>query len=134
MKLKRGISVFLICIMGIQASAFADVLGTVIGGWQTDMGAGTVLTNTVYQSDQKGVGKQTEYYYEYTPNEEAVPVVVNGTELYGKRNIKEAAQYMEDNGMRPLLGINADYFSFKTGIPMGHTIIDGEIVSKDFTG
>ena len=32
---------------------------------------------------------------------------------------------MQENGLRPLAGINADYFSFKTGIPMGYTIADG---------
>ena len=38
---------------------------------------------------------------------------------------------MQENGLRPLAGINADYFSFKTGIPMGYTIADGEIISKN---
>ena len=38
------------------------------------------------------------------------------------------------NGLRPLAGINADYFSFKTGIPMGYTIADGEIISKEYGG
>ena len=39
---------------------------------------------------------------------------------------------MQENGLRPLAGINADYFSFKTGIPMGYTIADGEIISKEY--
>ena len=41
---------------------------------------------------------------------------------------------MQENGLRPLAGINADYFSFKTGIPMGYTIADGEIISKEYGG
>ena len=55
-----------------------------------------------------------------------VPIVVNGASIWGTRNIKQAEQYMQENGLRPLAGINADYFSFKTGIPMGYTIADGE--------
>ena len=134
MKQRRWIALAATVILTLQSTAWAEVLGTVIGGYETDMGAGTVFYNRIYQSDQSSVGKQTEYYYEYKPNTDAVPVVVNGDALYGKRNIKQAAEYLEKNGMRPLLGVNADYFSFKTGIPMGHTIIDGQVVSKDFTG
>ncbi|MBQ2670179.1 MAG: S-layer homology domain-containing protein [Clostridia bacterium] len=115
-----------------QTAAFADVLGDQTGGWSTYMGADTYFHNVQFTSPS--VGKQNEYYVEYTPNSEAVPVVVNGASIWGTRTIKQAESYMEDNGFRPLAGINADYFSFKTGIPMGHTIIDGEIVSKDFYG
>lgn len=115
-----------------QTAAFADVLGDETGGWSTYMGAGTYFHNVQFTSPS--VGKQTEYYVEYTPNGEAVPVVVNGASVWGTRTIKQAENYMANNGFRPLAGINADYFSFTTGIPMGHTIIDGEIVSKDFYG
>lgn len=113
-------------------SANADVLGTQSGGWSTYMGADTYFHNVQFTSDS--VGKQSEYYVEYTPNSEAVPVIVNGKSIWGTRNIKQAEQYMEENGLRPLIGINADYFSFKTGIPMGYTIIDGEIASKEYGG
>lgn len=119
-------------ITSVQANA--SVLGTQTGGWSSDMGAYTYFNNVVFQSDSAAVGQQSEYYVEYKPNTEAVPIVVNGNSIWGRRNIKEAAQYMENNGMRPLIGINADYFSFKTGIPMGYTIIDGEIASKESGG
>ena len=114
------------------AEANADVLGTQSGGWSTYMGADTYFHNVQFTSDS--VGKQSEYYVEYTPNSEAVPIVVNGKSIWGTRNINQAEQYMEENGLRPLIGINADYFSFKTGIPMGYTIIDGEIASKEYGG
>ena len=80
------------------------------------MGAFTYFHNVQFNSDS--VGKQNEYYVEYTPNEDAVPIVVNGASIWGTRNIKQAEQYMQENGLRPLAGINADYFSFKTGIPL----------------
>lgn len=127
---------FLLTILMLTAAsaASAEVLGTQTGGWSTDMGAYTYFHNVVFQSDSSSVGQQTEYYVEYTPNTEAVPIVVNGESIWGKRSIEDAAKYMENNGMRPLVGINADYFSFKTGIPMGHTIIDGELASTEDGG
>ena len=120
----------LLLLTGITASA--DVLGEQNGGWSTYMGAFTYFHNVQFNSDS--VGKQNEYYVEYTPNEDAVPIVVNGASIWGTRNIKQAEQYMQKNGLRPLVGINADYFSFKTGIPMGYTIADGEIISKEYGG
>lgn len=112
-----------------SGTAFASVLGTESGGWQTDMGGGAVYSNNVFVSDS--VGKQTENYVEYTPNSEAVPIVVNGSSVYGLRTISSAVKYMEDNSLRPLIGINADYFSGKTGIPMGYTVVDGKLLSKE---
>lgn len=133
--MKKKILFLLTLMMLFTAqTANASVLGTQTGGWSSDMGAYTYFNNVVFQSDSSAVGKQTEYYVEYTPNTEAVPIVVNGESIWGRRNIKEAAEYMENNGMRPLVGINADYFSFKTGIPMGYTIIDGEIASTENGG
>lgn len=127
----RVLIISLTLLLLFAQAAEAAVLGDVSGSGITDMGAYTYFYNTVYNSDR---GPQTEYYVEYTPNAEAVPVVVNGEAIWGKRNINEAVNYMEKNNMRPLIGVNADYFSFQTGIPMGHTIIDGEIASADISG
>lgn len=129
MILKRIVSaVSAFVIFGTVASA--EVLGTLSdGSWRTDMGGGAVYVRNVF--DSSSVGLQTENYVEYTPNSEAVPIVVNGASVWGTRTIKNAAQYMQNNDLRPLIGINADYFSFKTGIPMGYTIIDGKIFSKE---
>ncbi|MGM9937985.1 MAG: S-layer homology domain-containing protein [Candidatus Ornithomonoglobus sp.] len=117
-----------VTVSGIEA--LASVLGTETSdNWTTDMGGGAVYYHNVF--DSPSVGKQTENYVEYKPNTEAVPVVVNGASVWGKRTITSAADYMKDNNMRPLIGINADYFSLTTGIPMGYTIIDGQIFSKE---
>lgn len=131
--MKRKILLFTFAVMCMfSVTANGEVLGTQIGGWSTYMGAFTYFHNVQFNSDS--VGKQNEYYVEYTPNEDAVPIVVNGEKLWGTMNIKQAEQYMQENGLRPLAGINADYFSFKTGLAMGYTIIDGEIVSKEYGG
>ena len=79
----------LLLLTGITASA--DLLGEENGGWSTYMGAFTYFHNVQFNSDS--VGKQNEYYVEYTPNEDAVPIVVNGASIWGTRNIKQAEQY-----------------------------------------
>ena len=112
--------------------AYASILGTEQTHTQTEICNSAVLNKNVFKSDS--VGNQTEYYCEYTPNANVRPVVVNGESIWGRRTVTQASQYMKDNGMTPLIGINADFFSLKTGVPMSHTIMNGEVVTKDSTG
>ncbi len=129
MKFKRIFALVCVVSVAVTSNVSASILGGVNGGWQTDMGGGAVYTNGVYKSESGT--SQTENYVEYTPNSEAVPIVVNGSSVYGKRTITSASEYMEKNSLRPLIGINGDYFSTKTGIPMGYTVIDGKLLSKE---
>lgn len=119
-------------LTGTTICAEASILGNETDSWSTDMGASTYFHHTTFLSDS--VGNQTEAYIEYSPNENAKPVVVNGSSVWGTRSIDSAVSYMENKGLRTMAGINADYFSFKTGIPMGNVIIDGEIVSNGNEG
>lgn len=133
MKIKKKTILLVSCILvfALEINALADILGEIVGGYNTGMGVKTDFYHNVYKN---GETYQREYYVEYEPNSSVVPVVVNGDSIYGKRTITQAISYMQANGMKPLIGINADYFSFKTGIPMGHTIMDGELVTMDTTG
>lgn len=111
---------------------FAEVLGTKTNnGWDLKLGEGTYLYKNTYLSADKGVGQQTEYYSEYTPNDKIKPIVITGDALYGKRTSTEVIDYMKSNGYIPMVGINASFFSFQTGVPMGHVITNGEVTSKD---
>ncbi len=132
MKLKKRtalLSVFLVAVF--QINVFASVLGELTGGNRVTMTDEAEFYHYTYNTDST---VQSEYYVDYKPNKDVVPIVVNGDAIYGKRTITQAAQYMKDNGMKPLIGINADYFSYQTGIPIGHTVIDGELVTSDTTG
>jgi hypothetical protein len=134
-KILKIVTAWTLCMAFMAGNAFASVLGSEqISGWKLQLADSTYLYQNVFMSDQASVKEQTEYYCEYTPNSAVRPVVINGSEIYGKRNIAQAADYMKANGLQPMLGINADYFSFKTGVPMGHTIMNGELVTKDATG
>ena len=126
----------LIALVSCAVFLFSNAEASVLGGTLKDssslpVGQGLWLHYNKFLSDQNGVGNQSECYAEYTPNTSAVPVVMTGGSIYGKRNAQEAAEYMKNNEMVPMIGINASYFSFQTGIPMGHVITDGTVTSKD---
>lgn len=130
MKIKRIAGSLLLCAVFVTES-FAAVLGELANTHNIDFGAGAQFYNNSFVN---GDTKQNEFYVEYEPNNECVPVVLNGEQIYGKRTILQAAEYYDNLNYRPLIGINADYFSFKTGIPMGHTISMGRLLTKDGTG
>ncbi len=130
MKIKKVIGSLVLCAV-FATESFAAVLGELKNTTNIDLGAGAAMFNNSFVN---GDTKQSEFYVEYEPNSDSVPVVLNGEQIYGKRTILQAAKYYDNLNYRPLIGINADYFSFKTGIPMGHTISMGKLLTKDGTG
>lgn len=112
-------------------SVFASVLGTEVTGWSHTVANGTDIYKNEFISGQSGVGMQTEYYAKYTPNTDVLPTVIGGNTVWGLRNIQKAEEYMKSNGLVPLIGINASFFSFQTGIPMGVSVSGGRILTKD---
>ncbi|MBS7297918.1 MAG: S-layer homology domain-containing protein [Eubacteriales bacterium] len=130
---KRILSVF-VAAMLVSQTAFSAVLGSeTVGSKSYEISDGTMLYENKFMSDQEGVGLQSEYYAEYTPNSDTVPVVVTGESIFGKKTAAQAAAYMRENGMRPMIGINAAFFSLQNGVTMGHIISEGRVFSKDST-
>lgn len=110
-------------------TSHADVLGSPTSQKATQFAQGTVFyTNTF---DDPSVGQQTEHYVAYTPNTDVVPILANGASIYGKRTLTQANSVLADQGVYTAVGMNADFFSFQTGVPMSNVIIDGRVVSKD---
>lgn len=124
---KLTIIAALLVAMSQTITASADVLGNVVGGWSNDMGAYSVFHKTEF--DGGSDGRQTEYYVEYTPNEYATPVIADDGSLWGQSNIYTVQDKEESDGYRTVAGINGDFFSFKTGLPMGTAISDGRILT-----
>lgn len=116
-------------VFSASIGAYADVLGTHTSHKESQLAQGTILnTNTFQNSD---VGQQTEHYVAYTPNNDVVPILANGYSIYGKRTIKQANDLLNGDGIYTAAGINADFFSFQTGVPMSNVIINGRVLSKD---
>ena len=132
MQKKRIAAFTAICILMSYITANASIMGILGDSWYTNIGVDTNFYANTFMDEN--VGQQKEFFVEYAPNEAVVPVIVNGDKIYGKRDINGVIKYMKENNLEPVAGINGDYFSFKTGIPMGHTIMQGEIVTKDNTG
>lgn len=129
--MKKRVIALVCALMLCSGQVSASVLGTVITSWSHEIANGTEFFKNTFLSEQDGVGKQAEYYAEYIPNKNVLPAVINGEKIWGLKNIKQAEKYMKENGMVPLMGINASYFSWQTGLPMGHVISEGKIISKD---
>ena len=112
-----------------QTLATAAVLGTQTSEKSTEFAQGTIYhANTFYSSS---VGQQTEHYVTYTPNSDVVPILTNGASLYGKRTVTQANSHLQGIGINSAIGMNADFFSFQTGVPMSNVIIEGKVISKD---
>lgn len=134
MKIKK-ITAILLSASLITTTALASVLGTeTYSSVEVDVAQGTTYVNNVFISDQSGVGKQTENYYEYKPNDGIKPVIVNDTYIYGRSTVSSMLGKIRSQGLYPIMMMNSDFFSFKTGVPMGHQIVDGVIATKDSSG
>lgn len=131
--MKKSI-IFLMIFTLMATVAEASVLGSeTVFSSHISVADGLYYNKNVFYSDQNGVGNQTEFYYEYTPQPGITPVITNGGSVYGKQTISKEAERLKNLGMYPLMAMNADFFSFKTGVPMSNLIMNGEIVSKDST-
>ncbi len=132
MKILRPIS-FLLALTLLSSSAFASVLGgTYVNGYSVNIGEETEFYNNTYLSDQSGVGLQTENYITYSPNPDTTPLFGYGDKLYGNlTRTKDSADRLLEKGEDIIAGVNADYFSFETGVPMSNLIENGEVISKD---
>ncbi len=110
-------------------SVYADVLGTPYSSKSKLFAQGTMFYTNIF--DDNSVGRQTEHYIEYTPNPDVTPILTNGASVYGKRTLTQANSYLTDQGLLTAMGVNADFFSFQTGVPMSNVIIDKKVISSD---
>lgn len=130
MKLIRILSLFLLFIF-TSTTVNASILGsTLIDGYTIEIGDGTKSTHNVWYSDQSGVGQQVENFITYKPNNHIEPIITHGTYLYGASKIDEEVSRLRKSGINSLAGINADYFSLQTGLPMSNIISEGKILTK----
>jgi len=116
-------------MFAFQITAFAGVLGNLTWDEGYIIANGARFTRSVFMSEQAGVGQQTDYYFEYTPNMDVVPIITNGDGIYGRTDMNQNVSYLKNNGINPVAGLNGDFFSLNTGVPNGHVIKGGKIHS-----
>ena len=86
---------------------------------------GLTYTETTGKLDD---GKDNHtYVFEYTPSLSTLPIVVWGESQKSRKTLLKMAEPYIDNAVA---GINGDFFSFYTGIPMGCLVSQGRFLSS----
>lgn len=112
----------------LTSFALADVLGELISGHDTYLGAGMELSKGVYWT---GSDYQNENYIEYTPSDRVYPVVVSGSKVCNYGRYDSMAKLLEKEGKHVIAGINGDYFVVATSEPLGIVVQNGVLLSSD---
>ncbi len=132
-KLKHRIFAFsCLFVLISNMCASASILGSShIEAYDYEISDGLTLYENTFLSDQSGVGEQRENYFHYIPGGKTLPVVTVGKYVYGGENINKIYEHLKESGINPVGGINGDFFSLQTGVPMGHAVIDKKIVTDE---
>lgn len=76
-------------------------------------------------------GRQESFVLEYQPGGSISPVVWSGSVLMGKNTIQAGADALTEQGYYVVGGINADFFSSSSGVPLGMSVENGRLISSD---
>ncbi|MBP3919168.1 MAG: phosphodiester glycosidase family protein [Clostridia bacterium] len=80
---------------------------------------------------EKDNAAEEGYLFTFTPGKAALPIVTAGKGVWGRETATTMTNALVKDGYAVLGGVNADFFSMKTGIPMGVMMMDGVILSSD---
>ncbi|MBE6623161.1 MAG: hypothetical protein E7621_03130 [Ruminococcaceae bacterium] len=94
-----------------------------------EISPGLTYTETLTKNEKYGY--ERAYIYEYTPNMGTQIIPSCGDYVYGTESLGTLTKRLEDEGKRVVGGINGDFYSTSTGVPIGAMIIDGEIITSD---
>ncbi|MFA6948691.1 MAG: phosphodiester glycosidase family protein, partial [Eubacteriales bacterium] len=129
MKLKRVISLAasLLCAASLTLSSGASVLGDVY--YSPTISLSDALDYTqVYAYDGEKDKNTRAYILEYNPSsDETLPLVTCGGSVYGRKTLDTMIGYKLRDPNKLAAAVNADFFSMKTGVPMG-VVVEGGIV------
>ncbi|MFI3115679.1 MAG: phosphodiester glycosidase family protein [Clostridia bacterium] len=94
-----------------------------------EIGDGLTYTH-IYGTNSSG--PQSANVLEYSPSSNVIPYVAYGNDIYGGMNILNASNFVENATEQAVLGgINGDFYTLSTGVPLGLVIQDGELKSSD---
>lgn len=129
MKSLRPAAALLLALILTIPTVFASPIGDQVWETQTTLTQGVTYTNTV--SLNSSYGREALYSLTLSPDSSAFPIVVPGDgTVYWGATLNSAITYAKSLGYHVLGGINADFFSTSTGVPLGIVIRDGEYLSS----
>lgn len=119
----------LITLSPITSSAlYRGVLGDVYYIKSSQLASGVDFTE--YHSITDGLNERA-YVFEYRPSENALPIVSFGDSLTGSSKVTTLAKHEQKNGFSIIGGVNGDFYSFATGVPLGTAIREGRLITDD---
>ena len=133
--LKKIVSFLVALSCAAELTAFAIPYDTYMAGRHEYTSAtykiSPGLTYTEYLTDNEKYGYERSFVYEYTPMQGTSIVPSSGHYVYGTTSLGTITKELEKDGVRVVGGINGDFYSTATGVPIGGMIIDREIYSSD---
>ena len=111
-----------------SSALYRGVLGDVYYIKSSQIAAGVDFTE--YRSITDGLNERA-YVFEYRPDEGSVPIVAFGDSLTGSTRVTSLAKHEQKNGYDVIGGVNGDFYSLKTGVPLGMAIRDGRLITDD---
>ena len=85
-------------------------------------------------SSSDGSTVENTFVFEYTPGSDTKLKFLHGSYIYGFSTLGkmiESEKKTFENSENVVGGINGDFFSMKTGVPMSAIVSDGELISTD---
>jgi exopolysaccharide biosynthesis protein len=130
-KLRKALfALILIFSLTVSQVSANSILGSeLIQASSYEISSGVELTSNVFFNEQ--VGQQTENFITYKPNKNVMPIVAYNDSVFGKADINAISNNIKLQGHSVLAGINADFFSLQTGVPMGIVVSDGRLITSD---
>ena len=123
--IKKIVSLTAAAVLFVSSSVYAAEPGAGVITYKhiLDYGNGFTYTNTVMQNSTHGI--QESYVAQTTPGKDIKPIVIACDTIYGSMNITNVINYAKSKGYNVLGGINSDFFSTSTGIPLGIVVENG---------
>ena len=119
----------LLCPLAGTARA-SEALGEDLTAQNTLLNEQTQLSTNVFWSTAYN-DLRTENLITYTPNRDVKPIVTHGSALTDRSTVSATAKALEARGMRVVAGINGDFYNTGTGLPIGITVSQGQLISSD---
>lgn len=121
-KITALITVFFL-LLTLTPPAFAAGAGTIVYTNTRQITDNLRYTRTV--SYINNVERQNSFTLSLTGKGDAYPILIANDTIYGGMTIDQIVKYAASQGKNVLAAVNSDFFSTKTGVPMGLVIEDG---------
>lgn len=122
-KLSRTLAAFLIILALTVSTAKAAGAGEIVYSNSWQVADNLAYTQTVsYITTQS---RQLGYSLSLTGAGDAYPILMAVDTIYGGLTMEQMIHYAESQGKNVLAAVNTDFFSMKTGVPMGIVVENG---------